>query len=107
MDNALGIVAIVLLGVGALFSLLNFYLSFVSYPFHRLRGRARDDFKWISGVPLIGSFMLWISAVLLQTTSLKWLAIVLSLFDTGGIHWFAGIMLWHKWIKNECPERRD
>ena len=38
--------------------------------------------------------MFWISIGLLPSAGLKWLAAILSIFDTGGIHWFIGTMWW-------------
>ena len=80
--------------IGGLFCLLNIYLSFLRYPLHKLKGGARDDYRWVSGAPVIGS--LFVAASLLVLHDVKWLLVsglALIVMDTGGIHWFAGAML--------------
>ena len=88
------IIGSILFGLGALVTALNVYRSFLRYPIHRARGGARETYRWISGIPLFGSLLLWVSIGLLPTHGLKWLADLLSIFDTGGVHWFMGTMLW-------------
>ncbi len=91
MATAIGACLFVL---GALATATNFYLSFLRYPVHRLTGGNREDYHWVSGIPLFGSLFLWISAVCLRDfPAFSWAAIVLSAFDTAGLHWFAGVML--------------
>jgi len=85
---------IVLFALGGIITLNNICLSFVRYPIHRARGGDRETYRWVSGIPLFGSLLLWISIGLLPSPALKWTAGILSIFDTGGIHWFAGTMLW-------------
>lgn len=81
-------------GLGAFVTCLNFYLSFIRYPLHRARGGTRETFQWMSGFPVVGSLLLWIGAAFLyQWPAIMWSAIILSLFDTGGIHWFIVVML--------------
>lgn len=85
---------IILFAVGALLTLANAYLSFGRYPLHVARGGTRETYRWVSGIPLFGSLFLWISIGMLPSTGLKWLAGILSIFDTGGIHWVIGVMWW-------------
>jgi hypothetical protein len=86
------ILAYTLFAVGAFLCLLNFYLSFLRYPLYRLFGR---EYQHASGVPLFGSLLLVIAVTLLyERPLLFWSGITLALLDTGGLHWFAGIMLW-------------
>ncbi len=85
---------IVLFALGAFLTLSNVYLSFLRYPIHLARGGTRETYRWVSGIPVLGSLLLWISICLLPSTRLKWLACLLSIFDTGGIHWFLGTMWW-------------
>ena len=88
-------IGIVLLCLGGVISSLNCYLWFIRYPMHRLRGGTRESYRWISGFPLVGSLFLWMAAVfLLHHRILMWTALAISLLDTGGIHWFAGVMLY-------------
>src|SRR2546423_8809318 len=84
------VAAFILCGFGLLITLLNFYTSFVRYPLHRLFSRGKS-FIHSSGVPLVGSALLWVGALMLVSTGssrLAWGACLLSLLDTGGIHWF-------------------
>ena len=89
------IAALIVCGLGALITLVNFYLSFISYPIHRLIAKDRS-FKYSSPVPLVGSLLLWFGANLLRlagSDGWPW-PLVFSLLDTGGLHWFAAIMVW-------------
>jgi hypothetical protein len=93
-----GLSGAILFALGALISCLNFYASFLRYPVHRLRGGTRENYRWSSGLPLIGSLALWASIpLLLHRQPWPWVAFGLSLLDTGGLHWFAGTMLWMSW----------
>jgi hypothetical protein len=60
---------------------------------HLRQGGTRETFKFVSVVPVWGAYLLWVGAGLLhraQQPVLMWLAIALSLFETGGLHWFVG-----------------
>ncbi len=84
--------AYTLFAVGAYVCVVNIYLSFLRCPLHSLFGR---ECKHVSGVPLVGSLLLIIAVAMLHEWPLLfWSGITLALFDTGGLHWFAGIMLW-------------
>lgn len=85
-------IGIVLVALGAFLTLANVYFSFLRYPIHLARGGTVETYRWVSGIPIFGSLFLWISIGLLPSTGLKWTAGILSIFDTGGIHWFIGIM---------------
>jgi hypothetical protein len=86
------VVAYLAFALGACVSLLNFYLSWIRAPLFRALGRSP---QWVSGLPLIGSLLLAISAALLwQARGLAVTALVLAAIDTGGIHWFLGGLLW-------------
>ena len=93
------ILAYALFTVGTFVCFLNVYLSFLRYLLCRLIGR---EYKHVSGVPLFGSLLLVIAVTMLHERSLFfWSGIVIALLDTGGLHWFAGVMLWM------CLFRRD
>jgi len=78
------ILGVVLFGLGTLVTGVNVYTSFIRYPLHRWRGGTRDDFRWVSGIPLVGSLFLWLAALFLVAQPvLAWAALVMSLFDTG------------------------
>ena len=88
-------------GLGAFICAGNFYLSFIRYPLHRLCGRSRESYRWVSGIPLFGS--LFVALSLLQLCATPWLlpaGVVLILADTGGVHWFIGTMIYHSWHDN-------
>ena len=84
--------------VGGFVCLLNFYLSWLSYPLHRLRGLSPESFRSHSGFPLIGSILVVVSLVGLHSEStVVCIAIGLIAIDTGGIHWFLGAQVYHAW----------
>jgi hypothetical protein len=92
----LAILSWIIFGLGAFICLLNFYLSFLRYPIHRLRGLSRESYHWSSGFPIIGSLMVAISLIGLHSqTGILPASIVLIAIDTGGIHWFAGSMIYY------------
>jgi hypothetical protein len=87
-----------LFGLGALITCFNIYVGYLRFLIHRLRGGTRESFQYVSGIALFGSLFLWCSIPLLyDRPPWAWIALVLSLVDTGGIHWFAGTMLWEWW----------
>ena len=84
-----------LLALGGFVCALNFYLSFLRYPLYRLDGL---PFRWVSGLPLVGSLFVVLGLCWLPLpTWVFWLAVVLAGLDTGGLHWFVGSQLWH-WL---------
>ncbi len=86
--------------LGGLFCALNFYLSALRYPVHRLLGRPRETYHWVSGAPLVGSLMVAVSLVWLHHHPFVLAGgLFLILIDTGGIHWFFAVMLWYYVIK--------
>ena len=97
------IAGLTLFAIGAFLSLANFYLSFVRYFVHRALGGSKESYRFVSGIPLFGSLLLWASIPLLPSTTLMWLAAALSLCDTAGIHWFIGVLWWHgEWPFTRC-----
>ena len=87
------ILAYCLFGVGAFVSLLNFYLSFIRPAICRLRHR---ECRFVSGFPLVGSLLLVISYILFPADRvLRPVALVVALFDTGGIHWFCIMIVYN------------
>jgi len=82
---------------GAFFCGLNFYTSFLRYPVHKLLGHSKDSFQWVSGVPILGSLLVFVAFILLRENPFFfWSSIVLVLIDTGGPLWFAGSLLYQK-----------
>ena len=86
--------ALLLFTAGIAIVSVNVYLSWIRVPLiERLRRGA--VVRWISGIPLIGSVALWLSAWLLPPDSrLVPIALGASLFDTGGPHWFIATLAW-------------
>jgi hypothetical protein len=80
--------------LGGVISVLNFYLSWLRYPLYRLRGGKRESYRFVSGIPLFGSLLLWIAAPYLHSEPVwMWSALVVSLFDMCGLHVIAVVML--------------
>jgi hypothetical protein len=91
--HAMSILAYVLFGLGAFVSILNFHLSFVRPAIHRFEGRG--EYRFVSGFPLVGSLMLVGSFFLFAADHiLRPVALIIALFDTGGIHWFCIMMVY-------------
>lgn len=89
-------IAAVLLFLGGPLCCINFYLSFLRYPFFLFSGGKKEEYRWVSGIPFFGSFIvagalwagfLWENPWCLATT------IILIIIDTGGIHWFVISMI--------------
>jgi hypothetical protein len=91
------ILGLLFLALGTLLVWVNVYTSFVRYPLHRLRGGTREDFRWVSGVPLVGIFVLMLAVICFgrQYLALTWTAIVIAALDTSGPHWLAGFLLFN------------
>ncbi|MFQ5804069.1 MAG: hypothetical protein ACE5JQ_14355 [Candidatus Methylomirabilales bacterium] len=90
--DALGYVSLI---VGGFSCALNFYLSFLRYPLHKLRRGGDVEYRWVSGIPVVGSLLVLMSLASLHLeTWLLYAALILMLVDTGGIHWFLGTMLY-------------
>src|SRR5436190_7076625 len=99
------ILGLALLAVGGLVSGVNFYTSFVRYPLHRWRGGTREDFRWVSGFPIVGIVcLLFAAACLSGYPVLMWTALVLALLDTSGPQWLA-VNLIYTLLRR--PQRRD
>ena len=80
--------------LGALLCLTNFYLSFLRYSLHRLRGLPKELYRSVSGIPLFGSLFVALSLFsLYDMPGMIPVAAALILIDTGGIHWFVGTMI--------------
>ena len=81
--------------LGALLCIINFYLSFLRYPLHLLRGLPRESYRWSSGIPLFGSLFVALSLFGLHARpGMLPAALGLIAIDTGGIHWFVGTMIY-------------
>ena len=91
-----GVIEYSAFALGALVSLLNFYLSWIRIPLLRFLGQSP---AWKSGLPLVGSLLLVVALILLWDE--RGSAVVAALFlaiDTGGPHWYLGGWLWRATI---------
>jgi hypothetical protein len=85
------------LAFGLLISCVNFYLSHVRYPLWIASGRTPEEYKYESGLPLIGSFAIVVCLLLLQPPA--WVVIVGvvgTIIDTGGILWLLVFAVVHR-----------
>ena len=79
--------------LGGVICLLNFYLSFLRYPIYKL---LKKEYKWVSGVPVLGSVFAAVSLLFLY--EITWMLIsglVFIAIDMGGLHWFAVFMIYN------------
>ena len=89
------VLAWIAFALGALLCLTNFYLPFLRYPLHRLRGLPKESYRWVSGFPLVGSLLVGLALFNLHALpGMLPAAIVLIAIDTGGVHWFFGTMIY-------------
>jgi hypothetical protein len=90
--NVVHIFGAICMALAALIACTNFYLSFVRPFYFWLK---KKSCKFDSGLPGIGTIFLIIGALLLPTNSyLAGLAVLIVLFDTGGLPWFVGVMIY-------------
>jgi len=103
--NMLFAIGLILFALGSLITFANFMWSIGGYLLWRLAGKDPKDYRAPSVISFFGSGFLWLSMPFLwQHPTLFWTALIWSIFDTGGIHWMAGIslgMLWHKRSKTK------
>ncbi|MBN1590128.1 MAG: hypothetical protein JW888_11480 [Pirellulales bacterium] len=99
---------IALLVIGGLLCCFNFYLSFVRYPVHQMMGGKKEDYQWVSGIPLLGSLLVAISLFRLwQWPWFRTPAIILIVIDTGGLHWCAATLLYYEVFRKTNSETAD
>jgi len=87
----------IMLVVGSMIAAVNSWLSFIRPMSRRASNK---PVKFVSGIPLFGSLLLWVAAWLFYPLShAAYWALGVSLFDTGGPHWLLGTLLYHSYIK--------
>jgi hypothetical protein len=81
--------ALVVMIVAMFFAAPNFYLSFIRpFVFHR-RGGSFDEYKHVSGIPIVGTVVVVVGAILGFGSALcSALGLVAMALDTGGSVWF-------------------
>jgi hypothetical protein len=79
-----------------LICVINFYTSFLRYPIYIWRGMPKESFKFISGIPIFGSLIVYfLLRHLDMPPAMQYVAIILIVIDTGGIHWAIGNITYH------------
>lgn len=76
------------ISIGIFFSVLNFYLSFIDNKENKA-----------SGIPIVGSLILFISLFFINNYYLFYIIIIFILMDTGGIHWFIANIVYNNYKK--------
>jgi hypothetical protein len=75
----------VFLAVASLIAAVNLYLGFARYFVARI---LRREFRYVSGIPLLGTITALVAITLLWHHQVAWLAFaVLLLLDTGSLFW--------------------
>ncbi len=84
--------------LGCLISLYNFYLSVIRTRWIQWRQHIpRHKQQHVSGVPLFGSMLAVLGAFSLPEGSVFFVPVMLiALLDVGGLHVFAGVMIYDK-----------
>lgn len=74
-------------GIGSFFSVLNCHLSFIRPWFYHRKHKNMENYKFVSGIPLIGSILLLLASFWLnQTLVLASAIFFFYIIDTNGIH---------------------
>ena len=86
-------------------ALLNQWLSFGRPMLHRLRHGSLDDYRFASGIPLIGSVLAAMAVVAgFGTLAASCISLASVVLDTGGLPWFL-VSIWRHDIKPEKPKK--
>lgn len=73
---------------------LNFYLSFARPWMYRRMYGSMDGYRFLSGLPVVGTFFLVAGSVIgFGSTTIGLLGILSALFDSGGLLWFP-VLTW-------------
>ena len=86
--NKMNIILYFSISIGIFFSVLNFYLSFIDNKENKA-----------SGIPIVGSLILFISLFFINNYYLFYIIIIFILMDTGGIHWFIANIVYNNYKK--------
>jgi len=98
----------ILLVIGGLICLFNFYLVFLRYPVYRLVGGNPAEYRFKPGIPLLGSLLTALS--LIAFWSNPWLAaiaILLMLMDIDGLHWYILMYIYFEVFRKRRASRRQ
>jgi hypothetical protein len=73
---------------GTFISIANFYWGWLRWPIYRWRKLPKDDYRNISGIPLLGSLLLGLSWLGLQSVPvISDVVLILLVLDPVGIFW--------------------
>lgn len=78
---------LVIWSLGALIGMVNFYLSFLHYPVHILFRGSKEDYRYVSGYPVMGSVFVFVGYSYSQLDFIPAASLALVFLDTGGIPW--------------------
>jgi len=95
-----------LLVLGGLASITNFYLQVLRYPIHCLIHGKDKEYKWESGIPLVGGLSVLGFLFIPKAIWLSILVFVLICIDFCGLHYFV-IFTWKDdslWNPEKVPE---
>jgi hypothetical protein len=96
INQAARLMGMVSFCIGALAVVLNLYLGFVRPLLFRLRHGDYEGYRYSSGVPFVGTWLVAAGVILWSPQRLVGgLALLLVLSDTGGFHWFV-IQTWRE-----------
>ena len=100
-----------LFAIGGYLCLINFYLSFLRYPIYLWRGHPKESYRFISGIPVFGSLIVYLLLRHMDMPSaMHYVAMGLIAMDTGGLHWAIGNILYHSfkallgWIQKKVTD---
>ena len=95
------------LAIGGWICLTNFYLSYIRYFLFLRRGGKKDEYKFISGFPLIGSTVVALTLVIAKPEFwVSFFFILIAGLDTGGLHWFIGSQIYHALSRKKIKSSR-
>jgi hypothetical protein len=85
---AVQIVGWVALAIGVLFGVLNGYLSYGRWYLHKMKGGDANSFKFVSGLPGIGTAAIAVGSVLTPVSVVAGITALFTLVvDAGGAPW--------------------
>lgn len=77
------------MAVGAFVAAINFYLSFIRFPLYVARHRSKEGYRFVSGIPMIGSVLIISGAIsAFGSVDIALVGVAAFVLDTGGSGWF-------------------
>lgn len=104
-DNRQSTAALVVMIVAMFIAAPNFYLSFIRPLLFHLRRGSFDEYKNVSGIPIVGTVVVVVGAILgFGSVLCSTLGVVATALDTGGSMWFV-IATWRDRSFWDDPDR--